>query len=150
MSSFSASLRVFCAWLEACPLRRVALLSAVALLVVYAGMPAEELTFDNGFIIGDDTRLRLFVAESFVAIFKFDYWWPSMASNLFRPLTTISFWIEYSFLGYGSSPLGYQLTNLVMQWGNALLLFLLARQLNVSVIWAFIATTRPSRSPAPT
>ena len=140
MRSFFASLGIFRTWLEAAPLRRAALVSAAALLAVYAGMPAEELTFDNGFIIGDDTRLRLFIAESLFAIFKFDYWWPSMASNLFRPLTTISFWIEYSFLGYGSSPLGYQLTNLVLQWGNALLLFLLARQLNVTVSGAFLAT----------
>ncbi len=118
-------------------MRRVGLLCALIVVLVYSGMPAEELTFDNAFVIGDDTRLRIFSAESVRAILVFDYWWPSMASNLYRPLTTLSFWFEYSFLGYGAAPLGYQIGNALLHWVGCLLLFAVGRKLGLSAAWAF-------------
>lgn len=127
------------AWLSVRPLRRAGLWFGLAVAFVYCGMPADELTFDNAFIIGDDTRLRIFSVESFGAILGNDYWWPSMASNLFRPLTTMSFWLEYSFLGYGREPLGYQAGNALLHWGNCVLLFALGRRLGLLKVWSFAA-----------
>ena len=91
----------FFAWIEARPISRLATVFAPILLLAYAGMRAEQLTFDNTFIIGDDIRLRSFTWESWLLIFHYDYWWPTQVSNLYRPLSTLSFWFEYCFLGYG-------------------------------------------------
>ncbi len=139
MSSPITPYAAFRAWLEAAFSRRAALLLGGLVLAIYAGMAAEELAFDNAFILKQDSRLRVFSAESLVQIFQHDYWWGSMASNLYRPLTTVMFWFEYSFFGYGASPLGYQIANALFHWGNALLVCLLARQLRSGDVCAVLA-----------
>lgn len=129
----------FRAWLAAAYTRRSAMLLGLLILVVYAGMAADELAFDNSFIIKRDSRLQVFSMESLAMIFQHDYWWGSMASNLYRPLTTVMFWFEYSFLGYGTTPLGYQIANALFHWANAILLCLLARKLRVGATAALVA-----------
>lgn len=138
MSFPSTPRAAFRAWLAASPVRNPALLFSLLLAMVYFGMPSEELTFDNSFIIGDDTRLRSFSLESLRLIFSRDYWWPSFSSSLFRPLTTFTFWFEYSFLGYGKHPIGYQLGNAAMHLGVVMLVFTLARRLRLGerAAWA--------------
>lgn len=125
------------AWLASSSYRRAGLLLALS-VVVFASMPARELTFDSAFIIGDDTRLRDFSAESLRLIFVHDYWWPSIASSLYRPLTTLGFWFEYSFLGFGDRPFGYQLINLVLNFGNALLVMSLAVRFGLGSITSLL------------
>ena len=139
MSSPVTPYSAFRAWLEAAFLRRAALLVGWFILAVYAGMAADELAFDNAFILKQDSRLRVFSAESLVQIFQHDYWWGSMASNLYRPLTTVMFWFEYSFLGYGAAPLGYQIANALFHWGNAILVCWLARRLRAGEVGAVLA-----------
>lgn len=137
MSSPESPLAALRSWLEVNFLRRSALVLGLVITAVYAGMAAEELAFDNAFILKDDTRLRVFSFESIQLIYQHDYWWGSMASNLYRPLSTFLFWLEYSFLGYGDAPLGYQVANVVIHWGNAVLLAVLARRLGLAAPAAF-------------
>ncbi len=127
-------------WFASRPLRAVAVVLGLLVLLVYSGMPAEELTFDSSYIIGGDTRLTTFCAESLSEIIHQDYWWPSLQSNLYRPLTTLSFWWESSFFGFGKSPLGYQLDNALLHWLNAVLLFLVARRL-LKGLWSSVAVS---------
>nr|MCU0792264.1 hypothetical protein [Opitutaceae bacterium] len=127
-------------WFAERPLRGFTLLFGVLAVLAYSAMPAEELTFDNSFIIGDDTRLRAFSVDSIIQIVNRDYWWPSLSSSLYRPLTTFSFWFEYSFLGYGTSPLGYQLGNLLLHGFNAILVFHLGRRLGLRQTAAALVT----------
>ncbi len=127
------------AWLETHTLRRVASILGLVLLAVYAGMAADEMAFDNGFIISDDKRLSMFSIESIHSILKYDYWSATMASNLYRPLTTLSFWFENSFLGYGDTPLGYQVTNALLHWVNAMLVFMLGRRLGLGPLLTLAA-----------
>ena len=135
--SFPASpLDTLRAWFETDPLRKAAWLCGLVVLAVYSGMKADEMAFDNAFIITDDTRLRSFSIESLRLLLTKDYWWATMASNLYRPVATVSFWFEYSFLGYGPEPLGYQIGNAVLHWCNALLLFSLARRFGLSALAA--------------
>ena len=111
----------------------------LVVLAVYAGMAADEMAFDNGFILTEDARLGIFSIESIQSILKYDYWSATMASNLYRPLTTLSFWFENSFLGYGDTPLGYQVTNALLHWGNAMLVFVLGRRLGVGPLLTLAA-----------
>lgn len=137
MDSLRCQIARFFDLLEKNPWKGGLLLFALIGLIVYSSMPARELTFDNSYIIGDDTRLRQFSMESFWLILRNDYWWPSLASSLYRPLTTLSFWFEYSFLGYAERPFGYQLTNLFLHVGNVLLVVALARRFGVGRKCAF-------------
>jgi protein O-mannosyl-transferase len=114
------------------PLRVAAILCGFLIALVYSGMPAEELTFDNSYVIGEDIRLQNYEIDSLVKIFGKDYWWPSLQSNLYRPFTTLGFWVEYCFLGYGMTPLGYQVTNALLHWINALLIFIFARKIGLA------------------
>ena len=139
MFPLAEPLRRFLAWLEARPLPRVASVIGGLLLLAYAAMPADELTFDNAFVIGGDTRLRAFTMESVSLIFRYDYWWPTLTSNLYRPLTTLSFWFEYSFLGYEQRSLGYQCTNLLLHLLNSVLVCSAAMRLRFPFAAAFSA-----------
>ena len=62
-------------------------------------------------------------------IFAYHYWWPSLESHLYRPLTTLSYWINYSVFGNGAHPAGYHAVNLLLHCVNALLVFALVRAL---------------------
>ncbi len=134
MSSSSPTER-FAAWLAGeRGLQRIAALLGMLVVLVYVGMPAEELTFDNAFIIGQDIRLHTFSAEYLGRVFTNDYWWPTVASNLYRPLTTLSFVIEHSVLGFAMNPLGYQVINALLHWCCGILLFRLVRRLGFGEI----------------
>ena len=121
------------------PFRVAAILCGFLVALVYSGMPADELTFDSVYVVGLDTRLRNHEISSLVDIFKEDYWYPSIRSNLYRPLTTLGFWVEYCFLGYLEAPLGYQISNALLHFANALLVFVLAKKFRVSAGGALLA-----------
>src|SRR5476649_369439 len=54
---------------------------------------------DNKFIILEDPRLRDANATNIKAIFHEDYWYPKAVSGLYRPLTTLSYLLNYRILG---------------------------------------------------
>jgi tetratricopeptide (TPR) repeat protein len=83
---------------------------------------------DNQSIVLQDIRLRAIDWQSLRSIFTFNYWWPTFESDLFRPLTTLTYWINYSVLGNGQDPAGYHAVNLLLHWANAVLAFALVRE----------------------
>ena len=97
-----------------------------------------ELILDNIPIILQDTRLRSADWRSVREILARNYWWPSGDSDLYRPLTTLSYWFNYSVLGGGQNPAGYHAVNLLLHWLNAVLAFLLARAVTGRA-WAALA-----------
>lgn len=108
--------------------------AAVALLAVVLLMSflntlhrkaGDGFALDNKFIILEDPRLRDRKMESVKLIFTQDYWWPKAVSGLYRPLTTLSYWFNYTILGNGDRADGYQFINHLLHWANALLVYLL-------------------------
>jgi tetratricopeptide (TPR) repeat protein len=85
------------------------------------------LLLDNQSIILQDVRLRAIDWHSIRNIFTFNYWWPTGESDLFRPLTTLTYWFNYSVLGNGENAFGYHAVNLVLHWMNVVLAFALVR-----------------------
>jgi tetratricopeptide (TPR) repeat protein len=85
------------------------------------------LILDNVPIILQDIRLRAVDWRSVRDILTLNYWWPTGDSNLYRPLTTLSYWFNYSVLGGGQNPTGYHAVNLLLHWLNTVLAFLLVR-----------------------
>ena len=102
-------------------------------LLAYANSFAGEFALDNKLIILQDPRLTSLTAEHLRQIFQKGYWWPNITSELYRPLTTLSYLINYSVLGNGTHPAGYHVVNFLLHWANAVLLFAFVRRISGSV-----------------
>jgi tetratricopeptide (TPR) repeat protein len=114
-------------------------LLAVVCAVAYWNSLRAEFLLDNQSIILQDPRLRAVDWHSVRNIFAFNYWWPTFESDLFRPLTTLSYWFNYSVLGNGENPFGYHAVNLLLHWTNAVLAFALVRTVTRRA-WAALFT----------
>ncbi len=133
-------------------IRRLALpaaavvLAAVCVLAYWNSFRA-ELLLDNQPIILQDTRLRSMDWQSVRNIFAFNYWWPSFESDLYRPLTTLSYWFNYCVLGNAEQPFGYHAVNMLLHGTNAVLVFILVRGLTgkpwVSLVTAAVFVSHP-------
>src|SRR4051794_39416151 len=109
---------------------------ALALVVAftYGNSLRGALVLDSSVLVLQDVRLRELSGENLRLMVTRDYWWPTYASDLYRPLTTLSFALNYHVVK-GSrdglpDPLPYHLTNMLLHWLNAWLVYgLLARHL---------------------
>lgn len=102
-------------------------------LLTYANSFTAGFALDNKFIILEDPRLRVFsfatpadaeqTRNNLRLIFTQDYWWPKAVSGLYRPLTTLSFWLNYAVFGNKNEPAGYHWFNFFVHWTNACLVY---------------------------
>lgn len=103
--------------------------AALVLLLLIAAVFANSLsigfTLDSAAIIRDDPRVQHFCFDSLRRIFTTHYWHGPIATNHYRPLTTLSFMLNTLL---GNSPASYHLVNLLIHWINALLIAALARR----------------------
>src|SRR5262245_58773175 len=74
---------------------RVLALCLVA-LAAYSNSFRTGLIFDNATIILQDTRIRALTPQNIGLILHNEYWHNSMTTGLYRPLTTVSYLINYS------------------------------------------------------
>jgi protein O-mannosyl-transferase len=120
---------------------------ALVCLGAYWNSFAARLVFDNDTIILKDPRLTAATWRSVRDIFTHHYWWPSLDSYLYRPLTTLSYWFNYSVLGNAGSPFGYHAVNLLLHWANAVLAFTLVRGVSrrawVALVAAAVFASHP-------
>lgn len=108
-------------------------------LAAYANSFQAGLTLDSKFIIGLDPRIRALTTENLRLIFTENYWWPFTEGDLYRPLTTLTYLLQYAGLGHGDRVFGYHVVNFLLHWVNAGLVFLLLRRLSASAELAGIA-----------
>jgi tetratricopeptide (TPR) repeat protein len=116
------------------------LLFAVVLATHHNGLH-NDFSLDGRALIPDSTRVHAATTENVVSILTTDYWWPYWVSGAYRPLTTLSFLLEFSVLGFGKQPTGYHWTNLLLHWLNTFLVYLLARRLVAQRVPALLAAT---------
>ena len=64
-----------------------------------------------------------------IRTFTENYWWPSFPTDLYRPLTTLSYFFNYTVLGSKSDTFSYHVVNLILHWINACLVLLICRAL---------------------
>ena len=100
---------------------------AFVCLAAYWNSFRAELLLDSQTIILKDPRLTSASWQSVQGIFAHHYWWPSLESHLYRPLTTLTYWLNYAVLGNGPHAAGYHGVNLLLHAVNALLVFALVR-----------------------
>ncbi len=111
----------------------LALLAALTLLA-YRNSFEAELTQDSAVMLRHDPRLRGW--RYFDLIFTRNYTYPtSTTGGSYRPLTTLSYWFNYTALRNADRPLGYHVVNAALHIANAALVLYLIAGLSGS-LWA--------------
>ncbi|MDD2763810.1 MAG: DUF1736 domain-containing protein [Opitutaceae bacterium] len=108
-------------------------------LLAYGNSFAAGLTLDNKVVLGLDPRIREWSAQNLKLIFTQNYWWPISVSDLYRPLTTLSYLVNYAVLGNGSRVAGYHGVNLLLHWANAWLVLVILHRLTGRLKLALLA-----------
>ena len=124
------------------------------ILIVYANSFTAAFVFDSVPIIQDDPRLRQLSLGNLEKIFTLNYWWPSQYTPLYRPLTTLSYLVNYAVLGNGESVAGYHVVNFLLHWINAWLVVVIVRRLSgrldVAALTACLFAVHPVNTEAVT
>ena len=111
---------------------------AIALLA-YSNSFHAGFTLDNGVLL-QEKQIYAATFRNIGLILGHTYWWPTIETGLYRPLTILSFLFNYAVLGNGERPEGYHWINFVLHAANILLAFAVALRL-VRKFWpsVFIA-----------
>ena len=98
-------------------------------LLAFSNSFSTGFALDNQTLLLGDTRIQGATASNVALIFEHTYWWPNGESGLYRPLTTLSYLLNYAILGNGDHPAGYHWVNLLLHTANVFLLFALVLRL---------------------
>ncbi|MGC9972068.1 MAG: DUF1736 domain-containing protein [Bryobacteraceae bacterium] len=98
-------------------------------LLAYSNSFSAGFTFDNKGLLLQDPRIREASAQNLERILQRTYWWPYGESGLYRPLTTLTYLLNYAILGNGDRPAGYHWLNFLLHAANVLLVYALALRL---------------------
>jgi tetratricopeptide (TPR) repeat protein len=99
---------------------------AALVLMAYANSLGSGFTLDNRFLILNDARVHSVSEQHLRDILERGYWWPTVEGGLYRPLTTLSFLLNYAVLGDFDQPAGYHWVNLLLHVAAAFLVYMLA------------------------
>ena len=109
-------------------------LLAGLVLAAYANSFQAGFVLDNKVLILEDPRLRV---ADLGPILHENYWGAFWEGGIYRPVTTLSYLLNYTILGNGDRPFGYHLINYLLHAANACLVYLLALTLLDSFWMAF-------------
>lgn len=98
-------------------------------LLAYSDSFQSGFPLDNRILVLQDGRVHQATAKNLALIVNHTYSWPTVEAGLYRPLTTLSYLLNYAILGNAQHPAGYHWFNLLLHMGNVLLVFALARRL---------------------
>ena len=102
---------------------KIALLWALV-LAAYSNSFDAGFVYDNESAILQDARVHEASLQNIQRILTESYWVGQPNTDLYRPLTTLSYLLNYAVLGNGTNPAGYHWVNLVLHG------------INVSVVYA--------------
>ena len=94
-------------------------------LLAYSNSLAAGFVLDSKVLLLEDPRVRLATFGNLNLILQRSYWWPYADSNLYRPLTTLSYLFNYAMLGNEGTALGYHVVNLLVHTTNVVLVYAL-------------------------
>ncbi len=98
-------------------------------LLAFSNSFSTGFALDNQTLLLGDTRIQSATAANVDLIVHHTYWWPNGESGLYRPLTTLTYLLNYAILGNGEHPAGYHWINFFLHIANVLLLFALVLRL---------------------
>ena len=93
-------------------------------LLAYGNSFHAPLLLDNSAVILGDDRVHAVTAENFERILRYPYW-ETYNSGLYRPLTTMSFLLNFAGFGNGADPYGYHWLNFLLHAVNIGLVYAL-------------------------
>jgi tetratricopeptide (TPR) repeat protein len=94
-------------------------------LIPYANSFRTGFPLDNKPVILEDTRIRAATTQNIDLILTKDYWYGSHTTNLYRPLTTLSYLFNYTFLGNQARAAPYHVINFALHTLNIALVYFL-------------------------
>jgi tetratricopeptide (TPR) repeat protein len=95
------------------------------LAIAYSNSFQAGLIFDNATIIGRDSRIRQATPQNIEAILTGGYRTVGDAAGLYRPLSSLSYLVNYAVFGNGPRPSGYHWVNLALHCVNVALAYAL-------------------------
>lgn len=105
-------------------------------MIAYSNSFQAGLVFDSSAVIGQDPRIRQATPANVASILTGGYLYGSTIAGLYRPLTTLSYLLNYGVFGNGPRPPGYH-------WGNLAL-----HAVNVALVYALGVTVFGETAPA--
>ncbi len=130
-------------------LKHLAICAALGVLTLLAYSDSFHAGFvhDNRYLILTDSRVHQTTSENIDAILQHSYWWPNVEAGLYRPVTTLSFLLNYAVLDNADRPEGYHWINFLLHFVNVLLVYLLAlrflRKIPAAVLCAALWAVHP-------
>jgi tetratricopeptide (TPR) repeat protein len=100
-----------------------------AVLLAYAGAPTPTLVVDAQLLVVDNPSVHEATAANLAYVLTHDYWRPLATGGVYRPLTMLSFLVDYAVLGHGARATGYIVENIALHCTCAVLLYALVWQL---------------------
>lgn len=112
-------------------------------LIAYSNSFYAGMVFDNADVIVQDPRIRDATSDNVSQIVRGEYWHNSSGSGLYRPLTTLSYLLNFAVLGNRFNPMGYHWINLCIHCVNISIVYALGMLLLgrprmaflISLIW---------------
>ncbi len=95
------------------------------LAIAYSNSFQSGLVLDNAAIIARDPRIRQATAQNVLSILDGGYRYNNPNAGLYRPLTTLSYMVNYAVFGDGARPAGYHWVNLALHCVNVALVYAL-------------------------
>jgi tetratricopeptide (TPR) repeat protein len=92
-------------------------------LAAYSNSFQAGMVFDNAVVIAKDPRIRAATAQNVELIVTSEYWHTNVASGLYRPLTTLSYLLNYAGFGNQLRPAGYHWVNFSLHGANVSLVY---------------------------
>ena len=92
----------------------------------YANSLDAGFALDSRGRILNDPRITAINKNNLTLIFTENYWWPRGYTNLYRPVTALSYMVNRAILFNPEDPAGYRVFNVLLHVVNAYLLYLAA------------------------
>jgi protein O-mannosyl-transferase len=116
----------------------------LVVFAAYSNCFSAGLIFDNAKIILEDSRIHEATWNNVRVVVGGQYWPNISTSGLYRPLTSLSYLLNYSVLGNGADPEGYHWVNLLLHGLNMCLVYALgvmvlrslAQAMTLTLLWA--------------
>jgi tetratricopeptide (TPR) repeat protein len=97
----------------------------VLIFAAYSNSFHAGLLFDSAGVIEQDPRIRQATPQNIQSILTGQYWFLNATAGLYRPVTTLSYLMNYAVLGNGTRPAGYHWVNFVLHGINIVLVYVL-------------------------
>ena len=109
-------------------------------LATHANSLGNGLPLDAGALVQGNPALRALTWSNLRTIFGSDYWSPMATNGLYRPLTTLSFLVNWTVLGNEGRPFGYHAVNVGLHVACCCAVLALFRRLGLAASAATLAT----------